>query len=175
MNWFLGIFGIVFLAYLAVWPFYYERRRPRIGPTQRHGADGEFAQLSQGVTHYRWSGSARGPVAVVIHGLATPMISMDAIAKGLGDIGYRVLAYDLYGRGLSDAPKGAQDRAFFLRQLSDLLAHHNLREDITLAGYSMGGAIATAFAFSSWNKIGTQSANLINRQIPARFEIIASA
>jgi pimeloyl-ACP methyl ester carboxylesterase len=146
LTWFLVIFGSFFVAYLAAWPFYYERRRTRIGPTERHGAKGDFARLSQGVTHYRWMGPTRGPVAVVIHGLASPMVSMDAVAKGLGDIGYRVLMYDLYGRGLSDAPRGPQDRAFFLRQLSDLLAYHNLREDLTLAGYSMGGTIATAFA-----------------------------
>jgi pimeloyl-ACP methyl ester carboxylesterase len=74
------------------------------------------------------------------------MISMEAVANGLGDIGYRVLMYDLYGRGLSDAPKGPQNRAFFLRQLSDLAARHGLREDVTIVGYSMGGSIATAFA-----------------------------
>lgn len=146
MIWFLVIFGSFFVAYLAAWPFYYERRRPLIGTTDRHGAEGDFARLSQGVTHYKWSGPTRGPVAVVIHGLASPMIEMDAVIEGLGGMGYRVLAYDLYGRGLSDAPKGAQNRAYFLRQLSDLLAYLSLREDITLAGYSMGGTIATAFA-----------------------------
>lgn len=142
----IGSFAVVLLAYFAAWPFYVERRRRKIGPDARHGADGEFALLSQGVTHYRWVGSARGPVAVVIHGVASPMISMEALASDLGENGYRVLMYDLYGRGLSDAPKGLQNRAFFLRQLSDLLAVLDLREDITLVGYSMGGAIATAFA-----------------------------
>jgi len=146
LIWFLIIFGSLFVAYLAIWPFYFEWRRPQIGPTERHGAEGDFAQLSQGVTHYKWAGPTRGPVAVVIHGEASPMITMEPVVKGLGDLGYRVLAYDLYGRGLSDAPKGLQDRAFFLRQLADLLAYHGLREDLTLAGYSMGGSIATAFA-----------------------------
>lgn len=146
LNLFLAIFGIFFFAFLATWPFFYERRRPAIGLTDRHGAVGDFAQLSQGVTHYRWEGPTRGPVAVLIHGIATPMISMDDLAKGLGEIGYRVLMYDLYGRGLSDSPKGKQDRVFFLRQLSDLLAYHGLREDITVAGYSMGGSIAVAYA-----------------------------
>ena len=146
MHWLIVLLGVFWLALLAVWPFYAERRKPAIGPTERHGADGEFAQLSQGVTHYRWGGPARGPVAVLVHGVVNPLISMEAAAKGLGDVGYRVLMYDLYGRGLSDAPKGPQNRAYFMRQLSDLLAHHGLREDITIVGYSMGGAVATAFA-----------------------------
>lgn len=146
MHWLIVLLGVIWLVLLAGWPFYFERRKPAIGPTERHGSDGEFAPLSQGVTHYRWAGPARGPVAVLVHGVASPMISMASIAKGLGDMGYRVLMYDLYGRGLSDAPKGPQNRAFFLRQLSDLLAYHGLREDISVVGYSMGGSIATAFA-----------------------------
>jgi len=146
LMWFLVFLAVVAIAFVAIRPFFVERRRPVIGPTERHGAKGEFVQLSQGVTHFRWAGSARGPVAIVVHGIATPMISMEAVAKALGQQGYRVLMYDLYGRGLSDAPKGRQDRAFFLRQLSDLCAYHRLSEDITVAGYSMGGSIATAFA-----------------------------
>ncbi len=145
MVYLVSIAGVAVLL-LALWPLYLERRRPVVGLKERHGASGEFVQLSQGVTYCRWTGAARGPVAVLIHGIATPMISMGAVAKGLGDMGYRVLIYDLYGRGLSDAPKGAQNRTFFLRQLADLCAYHRLTEDITVVGYSMGGAIATAFA-----------------------------
>ena len=140
------VLGAICAAVIIVWPFWIERRRPAIGDTERYGAPGEFARLSQGITHYRWTGSARGPVAVVIHGLATPMESMDEVAEGLGGLGYRVLMYDLYGRGLSDAPKGRQNRKFFLRQLSDLLAYHGLDEEVTLAGYSLGGSIAVAYA-----------------------------
>ncbi len=145
MWYFWSIAGLT-LAVIAIWPFSIERRRSEIGPTERHGAEGEFAQLSQGITHYRWVGPARGPVAVVIHGLATPMESMESVAEGLGSLGYRVLMYDLYGRGLSDAPEGRQNRAFFLRQLADLLAYHALTEEVTLVGYSMGGGIAVAYA-----------------------------
>ena len=137
-----GICAII----IAVWPFWIERRRRPVGRVERRNAKGEFAQLSQGVTHYRWVGSSRGPVAVMIHGLATPMISMETVAEGLGRMGYQVLMYDLYGRGLSDAPAGLQDRAFFLRQLSDLLEHQEIESEVTLAGYSMGGSIAVAFA-----------------------------
>ena len=146
MFWVILIFVGFWLLLLAAWPFYVERRRPVIGADARHGAAGEFAPLSQGVTHYRWAGSVRGPVAVVIHGVASPMIAVEELAKGLGEDGYRVLLYDLYGRGLSDAPRGPQNRAFFLRQLADLLTFLDIKEDITFAGYSMGGAIATAYA-----------------------------
>ncbi|MEJ8562811.1 alpha/beta fold hydrolase [Yoonia sp. GPGPB17] len=146
LVWFLVPLLVLAVAVIAARPFMIERRRPVVGPSERHGARGEFVQLSQGVTHCRWAGSARGPVAVVVHGVASPMIAVDGVADALGRLGYRVLMYDLYGRGLSDAPKGKQDRAFFLRQLSDLCAYHGITEELTIAGYSMGGSIATAFA-----------------------------
>lgn len=142
--WYLAIF-VLALAGIAALPWWLDRRRARIGPKERQKAKGDFAILSQGVTCYRWLGPARGPVAVLINGIATPSICMVDLAKGLGRLGYRVLVYDLYGRGLSDAPRGRQDGAFFLRQLSDLLDHQNVAEDVTLVGYDMGGAIATLF------------------------------
>ncbi|WP_150122055.1 alpha/beta fold hydrolase, partial [Sulfitobacter sp. HI0129] len=56
------------------------------------------------------------------------------------------LVYDLYGRGYSDRPRTRQDAQFFHRQLRELLDHVGVGDDITLIGYSMGGAIATSFA-----------------------------
>ncbi|WP_341367842.1 alpha/beta hydrolase [Yoonia sp. BS5-3] len=149
--WFWGFLLIVLLVAFA--PAIIERLRQTIGPKQRAGADGDFAQLSQGITHYKWVGPVRGPVAVLIHGLTSPSIALEGVAEGLGKRGYRVLTYDLYGRGLSDAAPGLQDRAFFLRQLTDLLDHLGLTEEITCVGYSMGGAIATAFAAQSPHRI----------------------
>jgi pimeloyl-ACP methyl ester carboxylesterase len=132
------------LGCLVVLPWLAESRRH--GPEAfRDQAPGRFAKLSQGVTHFQWLGPARGPVVVCVHGLTTPSPVWYAIAEGLGRIGYRVLAYDLYGRGFSDAPRGAQTGDFFAQQLMDLLEHQELKEDVTLMGYSMGGSIATHF------------------------------
>lgn len=144
--WFLVAVGVAAFLALSAWPFRAERRRPEISTDDRFRADGEFAHLSQGITRYKWYGPARGPYAIVVHGLTTPMEGMEATAEALGALGYRVLTYDLYGRGLSDAPKGKQTRAFFLQQLADLCEVHDLREDLTIVGYSMGAQIATAFA-----------------------------
>ncbi len=134
------------LAIVALAPFVAEAMRPRMDGAARSTAEGKFATLSQGVTHFDWLGPVRGPVAVCVHGLTTPSFVWRGVARGLALMGYRVLIYDLYGRGFSDRPRGRQDRTFFLRQLSDLLADQAVGNDITLLGYSMGGAIATAFA-----------------------------
>jgi pimeloyl-ACP methyl ester carboxylesterase len=145
LLWYLVSFLAVLGAVASI-PLWQERRRITIGPAERQTAKGECAVLSQGVTYYRWLGSARGPVAVLIHGITTPSVAMLDLAEGIGAMGYRVLVYDLYGRGLSDAPVGRQNGAFFLRQLSDLLTHQDVPEEVTLVGYSMGGSIATLFA-----------------------------
>ena len=142
MGWLLAA---VVIGGLALWPWLDESRRH---PSQafRDKAPGRFAKLSRGVTHYQWLGTARGPVIVCVHGLTTPSPVWYAIAEGLAALGFRVLVYDLYGRGFSDAPAGAQDDTFFVEQLSDLLDHQQITEDVTLMGYSMGGSIVTAFA-----------------------------
>ena len=134
------------LAGIAILPFRREARRKVMDADARKEAPGDFVTLSDGVTHYQWIGPTRGPVVVCIHGLTTPSFVWHGLAPILNGLGYRVLIYDLFGRGYSDRPKGAQTRAFFLRQLTELLASQGLREDLTVFGYSMGGAIATGFA-----------------------------
>lgn len=140
------IWLLLLLAAVAAYPFVLEALRKPMDEAARRSAPGQFAALSQGKTHYQWHGSAQGPVAVCIHGLTTPSFVWGGVAKGLVRMGYRVLTYDHFGRGWSDRPKGAQDRAFFLRQLEDLLADQKVQGDLTVIGYSMGGAIATVFA-----------------------------
>lgn len=83
---------------------------------------------------------------VCIHGLTTASYVWGRLLPALTQMGYRVLAYDHYGRGHSDAPWGLQDTEFFCSHLSDLLDHLGITTPVTLLGYSMGGAIATCFA-----------------------------
>ena len=144
MIW-LGFLALALVG-LAAAPFLREAAKPTMDDTARRHAPGSFATLSRGVTHYRWMGATRGPVAVCVHGLTTPSFVWHGVAQGLGAMGFRVLIYDLYGRGYSDRPDGPQDSAFFVAQLEDLLEDQGIGGDITLLGYSMGGAIATAFA-----------------------------
>jgi len=150
MIWFIFL---VVLVVAVTLPRILEAKRRPMTAAARKNAPGKFADLSQGVTHYQWVGPVRGPVAVLIHGLTTPSVVWNETAQVLGDMGYRVLVYDLYGRGFSDAPDGAQDEKFFLTQLNDLLAELNLKDDLTLVGYSMGGTIATAFAATEPHRI----------------------
>jgi pimeloyl-ACP methyl ester carboxylesterase len=140
MMWFFLILG----ALIAI-PIVIELTRDGMTQKARKGATGQFAQLSQGLTHYEWFGPQRGKIVVCVHGLTTPSFVWGAFSKGLALMGCRVLTYDLYGRGFSDRIRGKQDRAFFLQQLNDLLEHENVQGKFSIVGYSMGGAIATLF------------------------------
>ena len=141
MAWLIVL--IVVIAVVAGIPYAMESRRTLPDAAK---APGRFADLPGGRTHYQWHGSVRGPVAVCVHGLTTPSPVWDGLIPQLHALGYRILTYDLYGRGFSDDAPGSQDAEFFIAQLEELLADQELEGDLTLIGYSMGGTIATAFA-----------------------------
>ncbi len=117
----------------------------------RANADGSFIQLSDGICHYELfspSFAEKEPGVrsiVLIHGFSVPYFIWDPTFDFLTQSGYRVLRFDLFGRGLSDRPRVRYDIHLFVRQLKDLLDALNIREPIHLAGLSMGGAVSAAF------------------------------
>ncbi|MEM6385401.1 MAG: alpha/beta hydrolase [Pseudomonadota bacterium] len=137
---------LVLTGLIACLPFLAEWRRQPMGHARQATAPGEIADLPSGATHYRWAGRETDPVVVCIHGLSTPSFVFAATERSLVALGYRVLSYDLYGRGYSARARGAQDLVFFMEQLDALLADQGVADAFTLLGFSMGGQIATAFA-----------------------------
>lgn len=136
---------VLILGLLAV-PQTIEWMRDGVSAQRRNDSIGKVTLLSQGDTYYEWLGPERGPVAVCVHGLSTSSYVWRGMAKGLALMGFRVLVYDHYGRGLSETVRGTQDADFFVTQLVDLLAHEGVEGPLTVLGYSMGGAIVTHFA-----------------------------
>ena len=137
---------VVLLIAVAAAPFVMEALRKPMGPDARGRAQGEIAHLDSGETHYRWHGPRSDRVIVLVPGLTSPSWIFDALIGELLRLDYRVLSYDLYGRGLSDRVAGAQTLDFHARQLGELLQVLGAKGPVTLLGYSMGGAIATRFA-----------------------------
>ena len=147
------IWVIVILLGLIAVPLTVEAMRTPMNDARQDAGPGHNVLLSQGRTHYEWLGPERGPVAVCIHGLTTPSFVWRGMAKGLALMGFRVLVYDLYGRGHSETVVGRQDAQFFLTQFDDLMAHETINEPITLLGYSMGGTIAAHVAAAQPSRI----------------------
>ena len=138
--------AIAGMAVIAALPWLLEARRGRADPVALADADGGFVVLGRGATYFRWHGAGQGPVLVLVHGLSTPSWVFTGLTRGLTMLGFRVLSYDLYGRGLSARPKVTHDRALFINQLVELLDSQGIKTPVTLLGYSMGGAISTVFA-----------------------------
>jgi pimeloyl-ACP methyl ester carboxylesterase len=70
----------------------------------------------------------------------------DRNVESLAQAGFRVIRYDLYGRGLSDRPHVPYDRDLFVEQINDLLDAVEMKGPVDIVGTSMGGAVATAFS-----------------------------
>ncbi len=111
----------------------------------REGAQGAFVRLSDGVTHYELGGPAEGKPVVLVHGFSVPMFIWEPTFAALTGAGFRVLRYDLYGRGLSDRPPIRYDKALFVRQLAELVDAVGIAHPFALVGLSMGGAITAAY------------------------------
>jgi pimeloyl-ACP methyl ester carboxylesterase len=120
--------------------------RATLDETARRDAPGSFVRLPWGMVHYQLGGPANGPVVVLVHGLSIPLFVWDTVYEALVEQGYRVLRFDLYGRGYSDRPHAEYTISFFSDQLHDLLVALELEGPVHLMGVSMGGAIVAHYA-----------------------------
>lgn len=111
----------------------------------RASAPGQFVELTDGFTHYELAGPLGKTVIVLIHGFSVPLFLWDPTFTGLVDAGFRVLRYDLFGRGYSDRPDTTYNQALYDRQLGELLDALGFTDPVNLVGLSMGGAIAVGF------------------------------
>jgi len=119
----------------------------------RRLAGGSFIQLTDGVTHYELANASPLPMGeglgvrdvVLIHGFSVPYFIFDPTFEFLSQSGFRVLRYDLFGRGFSDRPDTRYNIDLFDKQLTDLLDALRFTRPINLVGLSMGGVIASSF------------------------------
>jgi len=96
-------------------------------------------------TRIRYIDAGRGAPVVFLHGLGA---SMYAWRKNLGAVaaaGFRVIAFDNRGFGLSDKPPTPYDNGAYARLAIALMDSLRLA-DAVLVGHSMGGAIAADVA-----------------------------
>ncbi len=82
---------------------------------------------------------------VGIHGLTANLHTWDVIAPVLAAEGYRLISYDLRGRGESSKPAGPYGLAAHVADLLALLDYWRLPQ-VNLLGHSLGAIIAMLFA-----------------------------
>jgi pimeloyl-ACP methyl ester carboxylesterase len=148
-----GVIPAAFMLLCAAAFFALDPETEALSDEERHGVDGSFLRLPEGVVHYALSGPAEAPTVVFVHGFSVPYYIWDPTVAALtqpglesGSAAFRTLRYDLYGRGYSDRPDVIYDADLYDRQLLGLLEALNIQEPVDLVGLSMGGPIVVTFA-----------------------------
>lgn len=100
---------------------------------------------------FEW-GPEHGEKVLLLHGISTPCLALGTLAEALVARGYRVMLFDLFGRGYSDAPADVPyDARLYTTQILLVLASSRLGGwtgdgAFHLVGYSLGGGLAVPFA-----------------------------
>lgn len=144
---------VLIVLVIAALPFIRSKEKLELNAESRKELKGSFIQLPSGVTHYEIAGPENGQVLVLLHGFSVPSYIWDRNFYALADSGFRVIRYDQFGRGFSDRPKTAYTASFYHNQLNELLTALHIQQPVSLAGVSMGGAIAASYAVSFPQKV----------------------
>lgn len=131
---------------MAWYDFVFLGEHKRLNDDERDEAEGKFVQLSDGVTHYQLCNQDADQPIILVHGFSVPLYVWDPTYKFLCENGFKVVRYDLFGRGYSDRPDKKNDIALFTRQLYELIQALKINPPVTLIGLSMGGLIVSSFA-----------------------------
>ena len=100
-----------------------------------------------GTTRFTLLGPKNGPKLVFIHGITASACTFPAFIQGLADAGFRVLVYDLYGRGFSAAPAAQYNDSLYVAQLYFLCTDLKWKT-FHLAGLSLGGGLYHIYLIS---------------------------
>ncbi len=150
----LGLIAVLLVAALVYGSWRNPEKRA-LDAVARADASGSFVTLPLGVTHYEVVGPDTGRLVVLVHGFSVPYYIWDPTVRGLRDAGYRVLRYDLYGRGFSDRPDVDYDAALYDGQLDALLDSLHVTGPVDLVGLSFGGFVTAHYAASHRDRVRT--------------------
>jgi len=122
-------------------------RAPALPEAQLFPAGTEFITryLLVDGARIRYIDAGRGVPVVFLHGLGASMYAWRKNLAAVAAAGFRVIAFDNRGFGLSDKPAAPYDNAAYARLAIALMDSLRLT-DAVLVGHSMGGAIAAQVA-----------------------------
>jgi len=145
--------AVVIAIVMVALPYYVNRETLVLNDETRQLAPGEFINLPQGLTHYEDVGPRSAQTILLVHGFSVPYYILAPTFIALVENDYRVIRYDIYGRGYSARPEVDYNQALFTQQIDDLLEALDVREPIHIAGLSMGGAIVTEYTVAYPKKV----------------------
>ena len=125
--------------------FSYRDETKELNEITRKDLSGSFIELPNGFTHYELSNPEKENTVILVHGFSVPYFIYDPTFEFLTGSGFRVVRYDLFGRGFSDRPDTRYNIDLFVNQLADLLNALHFTRPVSLVGLSTGGPITAAF------------------------------
>lgn len=149
--------GAIVLVLVIVAGVYLVRtpERTTLDAEARASVPGDYMGSSVGTTHYQVVGPDTGRVAVLVHGFSVPAYIWDSTFAALGAAGYRVIRYDLIGRGWSDRSDVAYDGETYDAQLGELLDSLRVTGPVDLFGLSFGGFVTANFTANNPTRVRT--------------------
>jgi pimeloyl-ACP methyl ester carboxylesterase len=148
----LTILGILVLILIMI-PYIRSTETYKLTDEVRAGVPGSFVRLSKGWTHYDLSGNKNAKTILLVHGFSVPYFIWESTVKVLTTAGYRVIRYDLWGRGYSDRPDVKYDFTLFESQIQELLDALDIKAPVDIIGISMGGPIVAGFTANHPSKV----------------------
>lgn len=139
-----GIAGVIAVAIGT--PYLLTRESAAMDAAARQRAPGQFVDLAVGKTHWLAEGPDDGETIVLVPGATLPLWIWGELSCGLASAGYRVVRYDLLGRGFSDRPNVRYDNDLFDAQLVQLITALGIKRKIHLIGLAFGCPIIAEFA-----------------------------
>ncbi len=134
---------LIFVGLSLVYAFYYfTQETETLNESTRSKLSGQFIKLSDGFVHYELAGPDTGKAVILIHGAGSGYYAWDKNFNYLAANGFRVLQYDLYGRGFSDRPEVNYDPELFEQQLQELIDTLHFKKPYSIVSVSMGAIIA---------------------------------
>lgn len=130
---------------ILILPAIFNKETEVLNPENRKNAPGEFINLPNGVTHFEAVGHDTAQTVLLVHGFSVPSYIWDPTFKALKENDFRVIRFDLFGRGYSDRPNTVYNGDLFTQQIADLLIALNITNPIDIVGLSMGGPIVSEF------------------------------
>jgi pimeloyl-ACP methyl ester carboxylesterase len=148
----LAISVVIVAASLSISVFQYYNEDTSDFEAARESSTEQYLQLEPGSTRYQVFGNESSPTVVLVHSFNGFLESWAPNIESLVKAGYRVLTYDLWGRGLSARPRIDLSLPVFRRQLNALIKHLGANK-VHLVGSSFGCVIASDYTLHNPSRV----------------------
>lgn len=141
---FLTALAGTFILLASVFAFQYFVEDSSAFNAARQSSDELYLESPVGTTRYQVFGDTGDDVVVFVSASNGYLEQWNPNIDSLVDAGYRVVAYDLFGQGLSDRPRVDHDLALYREQLDSIIEEVEA-DRVHLVGSSLGSIIATDY------------------------------